>query len=86
MHNKCGIDLGVIGNPVALDPGLEAYNVGCSLAAEPDLELVPWNLALVGNLEAPTIARYEKWTLGLENLKCKLLVAAQIECGLVVQE
>ncbi len=53
MHNKCGIDLGVIGDPVALDPGLEAYNVGYSLAAEPDLELVPWNLALVGNLEAP---------------------------------
>jgi hypothetical protein len=86
MHNKCGIDLGVIGDPVALYQVLEAYDVGCSLAAEPDLEPVPWNLALVGNLEAPIIARHEKWTLGLENLRCKLLVAAQIECGLVVQE
>ena len=68
MHNKCGINLAVIRNPVALDEVLEAYDVGYSLAAEPDLVLVPRNLALVGNLEAPTITRHEKWTLGLKDL------------------
>jgi hypothetical protein len=68
MHNKCGINLAVVSDSVALDKVLEAYNVGNGLAAEPDLVLVPRNLALVGNLEAPTITRHEKWTLGLEDL------------------
>ena len=68
MHNKCGINLTVVSDSVALDKVLEAYNVGNGLAAEPDLLLVPRNLALVGNLEAPTITRHEKWTLGLEDL------------------
>jgi hypothetical protein len=68
MDNKCIVHFTVIGDPVTLDEVLETYNVGYSLAAEPNLVLIPRDLALVGYLEATTIARHEKWILGPEDL------------------
>ncbi len=76
MDHKCSVHFTIVRHPITLDKVLETYDVSDGFLAVPNQMLVAWYLAFLSDLETAVIACHLESILGLDNLGCKLLVAA----------
>jgi hypothetical protein len=79
VNDKGGANLAVIGYPITLDEILEANYVGDCLLAVPDLILVAWNSALLGDLQTTPITGHDERVAGTKDLGREPLVAAKVK-------
>jgi hypothetical protein len=75
MDHKCGVHFAIIHHSITLNKILETYDIRDGFLAVPNQILVAWYLAFLGDLEIAAIARHLKSILGLDNIRCKFLVA-----------
>ena len=86
MNDKGGANLTVIGHSITLDEILEANYVGNCLLGEPDLILIAWYSAFLGDLQTPPIAGHDERVASPEDLGREPLVATKVKRRLVVQQ
>ena len=86
MNDKGGANLTVIGHSITLDEILEANYVGNCLLGEPDLILIAWYSALLGDLQTPPIAGHDERVTSPEDLGREPLVTTKVKRRLIVQQ
>ncbi len=86
MNDNGGINLTVIGYSITLDEILEANHVGDCLLAIPDLKLLAWNSALLGDLQTTPVTGHDERVAGIKDLGREPLVAAKVKRRLVIQQ
>ena len=86
VNNKGGADLTVIGHSIILDEILEANCVRNCLLGEPDLILVAWDSAILGDSAPPPITGHDERVAGHRDLGREPLVTAKVKRRLVVQQ
>ena len=71
---------------ITLDEILEANYVGNCLLGEPDLILIAWYSALLGDLQTPPIAGHDERVASPEDLGREPLVTTKVKRRLIVQQ
>jgi hypothetical protein len=79
VNDKGGANLTVIGHSITLDEILEANYVGNCLLGEPDLILIAWDSAFLGDLQTPPIAGHDERVSSSGDLGREPLVATKVK-------
>jgi hypothetical protein len=80
MVNKSCLNFAIICDPIDLDQVLLAYDVGDSLLAKPNPELVCREFALLSDLQTTAIAYHVQSTTCLLDPRHEASVATQVKC------
>jgi hypothetical protein len=79
MDDKCCLNIAITCDPIDFNQVLSAYDVGDSLLAKPNTELVSQELALLGDLQTTAIACNVQSTTCLPDHGHEATVATQVK-------